>query len=164
MRTFSDDGPGATLTQGTPDKFTFPAQWLVKQAFNGPFNGPLKKKHLKEAKLKRGKCHFLFYRLQNEAVLSDKHQSYQQRHRAMNCVTPSLQKKVLFEEIFLSGSWSFLDWWVGMTRSDSPESGWQLIPHSNWKMQHTIFFFFCSSRISNRVIQCDGFLEWQNAP
>lgn len=26
------------------------------------------------------------------------------------------------------------------------------------------FFSFYSSRISHRVIQCDGFLEWQNAP
>lgn len=26
------------------------------------------------------------------------------------------------------------------------------------------FLFFCSSRISHRVIQCDGFFEWQNAP
>lgn len=32
---------------------------------------------------------------------------------------------------------------------------------------HTFFsflFFFCSSRISKRIIQCDGVLEWQNAP
>lgn len=83
----------------------------------------------------------------------------------MNCVTPNLQKS-LFREDFplrILKLFGLMGWddEVGFSRK------WMAV-NTTLKLKnaaHIFFFFsFCSSRISNRVIQCDGFLEWQNAP
>lgn len=107
------------------------------------------------------KCHCMFYRLQNEAVLRGKHPSYQQRRCAMNCGTANLQGKY-FQEIFFLGSWGFLEWF-GMTKSDPSRNEWQLI-YSPQTEKCSTLSFFCSGRIPMRVIQCDEVSEWQNAP
>lgn len=125
------------------------------------FKWTIKSETNRQRKCWNGKCYCVFYRLQNVAALKYTYQPY--RH-SVSCTSLNLQRQS-FEEIFLSGSRSRLDWWVGMTRLDSTDSGWQFNNNTALKLENAadlFFFFLHSSRISNRVIQCDGFLKWQN--
>lgn len=93
----------------------------------------------------------MFYRLQNEAVLSDRHQSYQQRHRAMNCVTPNLQKS-LFREDFplrILKLFGLMGWddEVGFSRK------WMAV-NTALKLKNAahIFFFFLFAPVESQTV------------
>lgn len=132
--------------------------WHVLGLLINPY---FRHKSTKKKNVQKWKCHCRFYRLQNEAVLRGKHPSYQQRHCAMDCVTHNLQRTTFRRDFPLR----ILRLLGLMGWDDEFESSRKrMAVNTGLKLKNAAHnFFFLYSRISNRVIQCDGFVEWQNA-